>query len=116
MQALTALEQTGPVPGTVIFIEGGFRKNQGYHTLFSVTLPNNRVFLTGIAEATALGAAMTVKMALTNKKLPNLSEDFERTYQEVFKTRILELYSYWGGRVRVCGWGERIRSAHRYWA
>ncbi|MDR1030062.1 MAG: carbohydrate kinase [Treponema sp.] len=94
MQTLTALERTGLVPGTAIFTEGGFRNNQGYHTLLSAALPNNRVFLTSIAEATALGAAITGKMALTGKKLSDLSEDFEIVYQEVLKTRIPELYAY----------------------
>ncbi|MDR3114558.1 MAG: carbohydrate kinase [Treponema sp.] len=94
MQTLTALERTGLIPGTKIIIEGGFRKDKAYHTLLAAALPNNPVFLTDIAEATALGAAMTVKMALTGKKLPELSGDLEIAYQEVLKIGIPELDPY----------------------
>ncbi|MDR2393147.1 MAG: carbohydrate kinase [Treponema sp.] len=94
MQTLTALERTGLVPGTSIVTEGGFRKDTAYHALLAAALPNNRVFLTDIAEATALGAAMTVKMALTGKKLPDLSADFDIAYQEVLKIDIPELEAY----------------------
>ncbi|MHB9293533.1 carbohydrate kinase [Hollandina sp. SP2] len=94
MQTLTALERTGLIPGTRIFIEGGFRKDKAYHTLLAAALPNNPVFLTDIAEASALGAAMTVKMALTGKKLPELSGDLEIAYQEVLKIGIPELDAY----------------------
>jgi sugar (pentulose or hexulose) kinase len=94
MQTLTALERTGLVPGTKIFTEGGFRKDEAYHALLAAALPNNPVFLTDIAEASALGAAMTVKMGLTGKKLPDLSRDFEIAYQEVLKISIPELKAY----------------------
>ena len=94
MQSLTALERTGLLPGTEVFTEGGFRKNEAYNALLSAALKDNRVFLTDIAEATALGAAMTAKMALTGKGLADLSGDFEIEYQEVPKTDIPELFSY----------------------
>jgi sugar (pentulose or hexulose) kinase len=94
MQSLTALERTGLLPGTEVFTEGGFRKNEAYNTLLSAALPDNRVFLTDIAEATALGAAMTAKMALTGKGLPDLAGDVEVEYQEIPKTAIPELFSY----------------------
>jgi sugar (pentulose or hexulose) kinase len=94
MQSLTALERTGLLPGTEVFTEGGFRKNEAYNTLLSAALRDNRVFLTGIAEATALGAAMTAKMALTSKAPADLGGDFELEYQEVPKIDMLELFSY----------------------
>jgi sugar (pentulose or hexulose) kinase len=94
MQSLTALERTGLLPGTEVFTEGGFRKNEAYNTLISAALRDNRVFLTDISEATALGAAMTAKMALTGKGLADLSGDFEVEYREIPKTDIPELFSY----------------------
>ncbi|MDR1956013.1 MAG: carbohydrate kinase [Treponema sp.] len=94
MQTLTALERTGLTPGTPVFSEGGFRKDQAYHALLAAALPDNQVFLTDITEATALGAAMTVKMALTGKTLRDLAGDFEIAYQEILKPRIPELRSY----------------------
>jgi sugar (pentulose or hexulose) kinase len=94
MQSLTALERTGLLPGIEVFTEGGFRKNEAYNTLVSSALKDNRVFLTDINEATALGAAMTAKMALTGKGLADLSRDFEIEYQEIPKTDIPELFPY----------------------
>jgi sugar (pentulose or hexulose) kinase len=120
MQTLTALERTGASMENAgqasrgdlpqdIFTEGGFRKDLAYNTLLSSYLTNNRVFLTDIAEASALGAAMTAKMALTGKSqrdqsqrdqsqrdlsLGDLAGDFEIAYQEVPKAPIPELVSY----------------------
>ncbi|MDR0758543.1 MAG: carbohydrate kinase [Treponema sp.] len=104
MQTLTALERTGvsvagsspqtaDSPGEV-FIEGGFRKDNAYNALVSAFLKNQRVYLTDIAEATALGAAMTAKMALTGKPLADLARDFDIEYQEVAKTGMPEIFSY----------------------
>jgi sugar (pentulose or hexulose) kinase len=60
-----ALERTGLSNGMRVFTEGGFRKNKGYNTLLSSALPQNKVFLTNLSEATSFGAAMTALMALT---------------------------------------------------
>ena len=94
MQSLVALERTGLKPGQEIFTEGGFRKNEAYNRLLSSAFTHNRVYLTGITEASALGAAMTAKMALTGKGLAELAGDFEVEYQEVPKSAIPELFSY----------------------
>jgi sugar (pentulose or hexulose) kinase len=100
MQSLTALERTGLGPDAEIITEGGFRHNETYNRLLSSAFPENKVYLTGIPEATALGAAMTAKMALTGKGLAELAGDFEVDYQEVEKSDIPELFSYrsaWAG-------------------
>jgi hypothetical protein len=94
MQSLTAFERIGLVPGAEVFTEGGFRKNEAYNVLLSSALKDNPAFLTGIAEASAFGAAMTAKMALTGRGLSALAKDFEIEYQEVVKTDIPELFSY----------------------
>lgn len=94
MQTLTALERAGLDDGKEVFTEGGFRKNEAYNALLSAALPANRVSLTDIAEATALGAAMTAKMALTGKKLAELATDFEVEYKEVPKRTIPALLPY----------------------
>ncbi|MDR0387398.1 MAG: carbohydrate kinase [Treponema sp.] len=104
MQTVTAMERTGvscadslqgaaDSPGEV-FIEGGFRKDEAYNVLVSAFLRNQRVYLTDIAEATALGAAMTAKMALTGKSLTDLARDFDIGYQEVVKPGIPEIFPY----------------------
>ncbi|MDR2403552.1 MAG: carbohydrate kinase [Spirochaetaceae bacterium] len=101
MQTLTALERTGLDSGDAatrspaeVFTEGGFRKNDAYNALLSTALPHNRVFLTDIAEASALGAAMTAKMALTGKALADLAKDFTIEYQEIPKADIPEIFPY----------------------
>ncbi|MDR2079023.1 MAG: carbohydrate kinase, partial [Treponema sp.] len=90
MQSLTAFERTGLDRGCEVYTEGGFRQNEAYNALVSAALPDNRVFLTGIAEATALGAAMTAKMALTGKGLKDLARDFDVDYREVPKAAMPE--------------------------
>ncbi|MDR0554285.1 MAG: carbohydrate kinase [Treponema sp.] len=94
MQTLTALERTGLAQGAEVFTEGGFRKNEAYNAILSAALRENRAFLTGIAEASALGAAMTAKMALTGKELAGLAKDFEVEYQEVPKADMPEIFPY----------------------
>ena len=94
MQTLTALERTGLQKGNEIYTEGGFRKDLSYNRLLSSVFPDSRVFLTDIAEATALGAAMTAKMAFTGKSLSDLAADFEIDYREVEKQAFPELVSY----------------------
>jgi glycerol kinase len=52
------------------------------------------VFLTDIPEATALGAAMTAKMAFSGGGLWALAKDFAIEYHEVAKADIPELFAY----------------------
>ena len=94
MQTMTALERAGLEKGYEIFTEGGFRKNEPYNILLASAFPENKYFLTDIAEATALGAAMTAKMALTGKKLTDLAGDFTVDYREIEKYSIPELEVY----------------------
>jgi sugar (pentulose or hexulose) kinase len=77
-----------------VFTEGGFRKNEAYNVLLSSALKGNPAFLTDIAEASAFGAAMTAKMALTGRGLSALAKDFGIEYQEVVKADIPELFPY----------------------
>ncbi len=85
IQTLVAAERAGLDTTKEFFTEGGFRKNEAYNALMSAALPENKVLLTDIAEATALGAAMTAKMALTGKKLADLAGDFSVEYTEIPK-------------------------------
>jgi sugar (pentulose or hexulose) kinase len=56
------------------------------------------VYLTNVKEATALGAAMAAKMALTGigfaELAANLANDFGIDYEEVGKSDMPELFSY----------------------
>ena len=95
MQSLTCFERIGLQAGARVFTEGGFRKNHAYNSVLAGALPENRVFLTDIAEASALGAAMTAKMALTGQALGELSSDLDVVYTEVEKAAFPELPGYW---------------------
>ena len=94
MQTLTALERAGMEKGYDVYTEGGFRKDESYSRLLSSALINNKVYLTDINEASALGAAMTAKMALSGNHLNDLSKDFEINYTEQEKINFLELNAY----------------------
>jgi sugar (pentulose or hexulose) kinase len=94
MQTMTAIERSGIKDGFDIFTEGGFRKDESYSILLSSAFPNNKVYLTDINEATALGAAMTAKMALKNISLRGLVNDFEIGYFEKEKKSFVELEPY----------------------
>ncbi|MDL2229727.1 carbohydrate kinase [Treponema sp. OttesenSCG-928-L16] len=94
MQTLTALERSGLAPGNEVYTEGGFRRDRAYNALLSAALPDNRLFLTGIAEASAFGAAMTGRMALTGDSLTDLAADFTVDYTEVPKEGIPAIHSY----------------------
>ncbi|MCL2044511.1 MAG: FGGY family carbohydrate kinase [Treponema sp.] len=94
MQSLVALERTGLQQGAAVITEGGFRKDAAYNRLLSSALKDSKVYLTGIMEATALGAAMTAKMAFTGRSLAELAGDFAVEYQEVEKSDMPELFSY----------------------
>jgi sugar (pentulose or hexulose) kinase len=94
MQTLTALERAGIEEGCGVFTEGGFRADESYNRLLASALPGNRVFLTDIKEATALGAAMTAKMALSEKTLAELADDFTIDYAEQEKAPFPELDAY----------------------
>ena len=94
MQTLTALERVGIKNGHEVYVEGGFDKDTSYNLLLSSALVNNSVYLTSINEATALGAAMTAKMALSNESLTDLAGDFEINYKEQEKSFFPELDAY----------------------
>jgi sugar (pentulose or hexulose) kinase len=94
MQTLTALERAGLQKGQEIYTEGGFRKDESYNHLLASALAHNKVYLTDIAEATSLGAAMTAKMAVSGKNINDLGGDFEINYQEEEKLSIPEIVAY----------------------
>jgi sugar (pentulose or hexulose) kinase len=94
IQSITSFERIGLTPGTEIITEGGFRKDNAYNSVLAGALPENPSFLTDIAEASALGAAMTAKMALTGAGLQGLSKDLEVDYHEVAKTEFPGFQSY----------------------
>jgi sugar (pentulose or hexulose) kinase len=83
IQTQVALERAGLAPETEVYTEGGFRKNADYNGLLAAALPGTPVKLTDIAEATALGAAMTAIAALEQFTPDALGSRFEVSYKDV---------------------------------
>lgn len=94
IQTLISLERAGTDPGTKVFIEGGFRRNERYTALLSQALANNPCYLTDIAEATALGAAMVARMSDTRLSLGEVAADLRVEYIEVEKKAFTGFESY----------------------
>jgi sugar (pentulose or hexulose) kinase len=83
IQTQVALERAGLAPGAEVYTEGGFRKNADYNGLLAAALPGTPMKLTDIAEATALGAAMTAIAALEHCTPDALGSRFEVSYKDV---------------------------------
>jgi len=94
LQTEIALSRAGRVPGTEIFIEGGFRKNPDYAALVATLSRGSPVGLTGFSEATSLGAAMTAKAALTGLRLEGLAPDLNMEISAVKPVDLPGLAAY----------------------
>ena len=94
MQTITTLERVGIKDGHEVYIEGGFRKDEAFNRILSSALINNKLCLTDISEAAAVGAAMTAKMAITGQDLPSLCSDFDIDYKEQEKDVFEGLEAY----------------------
>jgi sugar (pentulose or hexulose) kinase len=70
-------------PGTTVFIEGGFAKNEAYCTALAALCPEQRFCLTAMKEGTAFGAAITGWMAADKLSLEQVGERFNIETTEV---------------------------------
>ena len=64
IQTRAAFDMVGFAGEGTIFTEGGFRRNEAYNRLLSALYPKASIFLTGLQEATAFGAAILARAAL----------------------------------------------------
>jgi len=53
-----------------IFVDGGFSKNPIYMNLLAKSFPNFEVYAASVAQATAIGAALSIHKYWNNKQLP----------------------------------------------
>ena len=77
IQTAEMLKSVGAESGVRIYLEGGFRQNQGYQACLSTLFPECEIVLSNIPEATAFGAALLGKSALEKRPLEELGSDFE---------------------------------------
>ena len=54
-----------------IFVDGGFSKNSIYMNLLAIAFPHIEVFAASMAQATAMGAALTLHTAWNSRPIPN---------------------------------------------
>jgi sugar (pentulose or hexulose) kinase len=54
-----------------IFVDGGFSKNSVYMNLLAAAFPQMEVFAASMAQATAVGAALTIHRSWNERPLPN---------------------------------------------
>jgi sugar (pentulose or hexulose) kinase len=64
-------------PGTTIFIEGGFAKNQIYCQLLATLCPQQKFALTNVQEGTSFGAALTAWMLAETLTLQTIGQQFQ---------------------------------------
>ncbi len=60
----------GKTPVRHIFVDGGFSKNELYMKLLAQSFPKIKVYAAEVAQATALGAALSVHTAWNEKPVP----------------------------------------------
>jgi sugar (pentulose or hexulose) kinase len=53
-----------------IFVDGGFGKNPIYMNLLAAAFPEMEIFAASVAQATSLGAALSIHRHWNNKTLP----------------------------------------------
>jgi len=77
IQSKVSLTIVGNEKGDIIFVEGGFRKNDYYMAMLSALLPGSKLFLTNLEEASAFGAALLGKSAIEGKHPREMDGSFE---------------------------------------
>jgi L-fuculokinase len=63
VQSLVAFEYAGLGDGTVVYVEGGFRKNSDYLSLLAALCPKSEIRVSDFREASAFGAAVCASIA-----------------------------------------------------
>lgn len=89
IQSSVMIKNVGMEKGVKIYVEGGFRKNDGYCALLAALCPDAQVVLSDMSEATSLGAALMAKSALLKSSLESAAEDIKINTTPV-KPAILE--------------------------
>ncbi len=86
LQTELALKMTGIEEGMPIYLEGGFRKNEGYTALLTALFPQNELSLTSMKEATSFGAAMLGKSAIEGIPLEKMEKKVTIEFVSINKT------------------------------
>jgi len=77
VQTAAMLRNLEPEPGMTIYIEGGFRHNQGYQAVLSALMPTVNLVISNLKEATAFGTGLLALAALRGCQLNQLSDSVQ---------------------------------------
>ena len=94
IQTITALERVGLVPGVTVYTEGGFRNNRDYSALLATLAPESSFRLSGMPEATSLGAALLGWAATEGVDVTRLATRFDLVEEQVGLIEISGLDAY----------------------
>jgi sugar (pentulose or hexulose) kinase len=83
IQTMVGARRAGLKDGSLLYIEGGFRRDRVYSTLLASVLRENKILLTSMKEATASGAAMTAFMAYTGKNIDEMGQYISIQKEEI---------------------------------
>ncbi len=109
VQTRVTLERAGVKDNVMIYIEGGFRKNEAYYSLLSALFPKSEIILSSLSEATAFGAALLGKAALEGKNIMELKDDFQIELKDIKPLSIAGIDAYYES------WIENARSSNIVW-
>lgn len=94
IQTEISLKRVGIKKETSVFTEGGFGKNVLYNKLIASIFPENNFYVTDIAEATALGSAMSAMLAIKKRPFAELSEFVALNKTKIVPEKILGYEEY----------------------
>lgn len=94
IQTSAAIEAIGLKKNDVIYIEGGFQKNDSYTSILSALNPSSPIMLSNLDEATSFGAALLAKSSLEKKNPMELSDAFILDCQQAEQLNSIELQDY----------------------
>lgn len=94
LQTSVALKRTGCKPGTPIYVEGGFRRNDAYLAVLAAALPDNPLSLTTLDEATSAGAALTAIAAVEGVTVESLADRVVITEEAVAPPQLPAVPAY----------------------
>ena len=93
-QSIVAFERVGASKVVHAFTEGGFRNNPDYNALMAQVFPELNISLTGIPEASALGAAITARCAHEGISVDNIAGELRIEKEPVKPAEVSGLQEY----------------------
>jgi hypothetical protein len=94
IQTKVALARVGIQLDTDVYVEGGFRRNRAYISLLTALMPETKIILTSMEEASAYGAAICGKIAMEEIDPNQLKDLMEIDFKPAERVVLPELKAY----------------------